>query len=114
MNSSQKWKTELEGLVDTLSERNGVRVMLRAFGMNDDQVPADLRSVLRDSAIQMIRNSIAHGAKSPSERLAQGKPDYMTITASLTQTEQGRVFMLRDDGEGLNQQAQNYLSPRFL
>lgn len=95
---------ELNDLVQTLSERNDVRVVLKTFGLEKDDIPDHLQEVVRESAIQMIRNSIAHGAKPPAARLAQGKPDYMTLTVSLTQTDDGHTFIVRDDGEGLNQE----------
>ncbi len=97
-------ENELQALVATVSERNGVRVVLRTFGLGAHDVPEQLQKVVRDSAIQMLRNSIAHGAKPPVERLAQGKPDYMTVTVSLTKTEEGYTFIVRDDGDGLNQE----------
>lgn len=102
--SGSALERELHGLVDTLAERNDVRVMLKTFGLGDDEVPEHLRGVLRESAIQMLRNSIAHGAKQPAERLAQGKPDYMTATVSLTKTDEGHTFIVRDDGNGLDQE----------
>ena len=102
--TGSKLEVELQGLVAMLAERNQVRVVLKTFGLGDDEVPEHLSSVLRDSAIQMLRNSIAHGAKSPAVRLAQGKPDYMTVTVSLTKTDAGHTFIIRDDGDGLDQE----------
>ncbi len=95
---------ELQGLVETLADRNDVRVILKTFGLGEGQVPEHLSGVLRESAIQMLRNSIAHGAKKPEERLAKGKPDYMTVTVSLTKTNEGHTFIVRDDGNGLDQE----------
>ncbi len=95
---------ELNDLVHTLAERNDVRVSLQTFGLGDGEVPEHLAKVVRESAIQMIRNSITHGAKEPAERLAQGKADFMTLVVSLTETAQGHTFIVRDDGDGLNQE----------
>ena len=94
----------LYSLTDELSERRGVRVMLRTFGLNDDEVPDDLKDIVRSSAVQLIRNSIVHGGLSPQQRLEQGKTDYLTIVVSLTKTERGYSLLVRDDGEGLNEE----------
>ena len=95
---------ELQDLVSSIAERNQVRVVLKTFGLGATEVPEYLTKVVRDSAIQMLRNSVAHGARPPAQRLASGKPDYMTVTVSLTPTPEGHTFMVRDDGEGLDQQ----------
>lgn len=95
---------ELHDLVASVSERNDVRAVLKTFGLSDGEVPEELAKVVRETAIQLIRNSIAHGTLQPAERVAQGKPDYITITASLTKTERGHIFIVRDDGEGLDQE----------
>lgn len=101
--SGSALEQELQSLLDTLATRNDVRVVLKTFGLGEGEVPDHLAKILRDSAIQMLRNSVAHGAKKPAERLVQGKPDYMTVTVSLTRTDEGYTFMVRDDGDGLNQ-----------
>ncbi len=93
---------ELGQLVDSLAERSGVRVVLKAFGLEPEQVPDHLSKTIRDTSIQLIRNSVAHGALAPEQRLAAGKPDYLTITVSLTETSEGHTLIVRDDGEGLD------------
>lgn len=94
----------LYSLTDELSERRGVRVMLKTFGLKDDEVPEDLQDVVRSSAVQLIRNSIVHGGLPPQQRLEQSKTDYLTIVVSLTKTERGYSLLVRDDGEGLNEE----------
>jgi len=94
----------LYSLVDELSDRRGVRVLLKTFGLGDDEVPADLQDIVRSSAVQLIRNSIVHGGLAPQERLEQSKTDYLTIVVSLTETERGHSLLVRDDGEGLNEE----------
>ena len=52
-----------------------------------------------------MRNSVAHGALAPSERLAQGKTNYLNLAVSFTQTDQGSTLTVRDDGQGLDAEA---------
>ena len=100
--SASGLKAELQNLVSTLSQRNDVRVHLTAFGLEEGDIPEELKTVVRDSAIQLVRNSVAHGALTPAERLAQGKTDYLNLTVSFTHTEQGHTLIVRDDGQGLD------------
>jgi len=94
----------LYNLANELSERRGVRVLLRTFGLGDDEVPDDLKDIVRSSAVQLIRNSIVHGGLTPKARLEQSKNDYLTIVVSLTKTDKGHSLLIRDDGEGLNEE----------
>ncbi|GAA6139110.1 hypothetical protein NBRC116583_28570 [Arenicella sp. 4NH20-0111] len=97
-------ENELDQLVTTLSERNNVRVVLKTFGLGDGDVPEELAKVVRDASIQLLRNCVTHGAKPPEYRLAQSKPDYMTAVVSLTKTDEGHTLIVRDDGDGLDQE----------
>lgn len=94
----------LYNLADELSERRGVRVNLRTFGLGNDEVPEHLKEVVGSAAVQLIRNSVVHGGLSPEERLKQSKTDYLSIVVSLTETEKGHSLLVRDDGEGLNEE----------
>ncbi|HEY9649576.1 MAG TPA: response regulator, partial [Coleofasciculaceae cyanobacterium] len=52
--------------------------------------------------LHLIRNAYDHGLESPTERVAQGKPEQGTITLSLQR--QGNLFQLelKDDGGGID------------
>jgi len=91
-------------LTDELSERRGVRVHLRTFGLGDDEVPENLKEVVGSTAVQLIRNSVVHGGKPPEERLKQNKADYLSIVVSLTETDKGYSLLVRDDGDGLDEE----------
>lgn len=95
-------------LTESVSERNGKRAHLNAYGLNEDDLSANVsserQSDLQSIAVQLVRNSIVHGALSPDERLAKGKSDFINITTSLTNTENGHVLIVRDDGEGFDNQ----------
>lgn len=93
---------ELQDLVQTVADRNGVKVRLQTLGL--ESVPQQHAKVIRDSSIQFLRNSVAHGARSPEERVANGKPEYMTVKMVVQANENGHTLLIRDDGEGLNRQ----------
>jgi len=90
-------------LAEELSERRGVRVHLKTFGLGDDEVPEDIKDVIGSAAVQLIRNSVVHGGLSPQQRLQKNKADYLSIVVSLTETDKGYSLLIRDDGEGLNE-----------
>lgn len=94
----------LYDLVAQLEKRRNVSVNLRTAGLADDQVPADLREVLSSTAIQLIRNSIAHGAQPAEQRAAQNKPEALNILVSLSKTDKGYTLTTRDDGNGLDEE----------
>lgn len=59
--------------------------------------------LVRDTLIQLVRNSIAHGIETPTERAAAGKPAVARLELrGLPRSDDGLVgFALRDDGAGL-------------
>jgi chemosensory pili system protein ChpA (sensor histidine kinase/response regulator) len=50
----------------------------------------------------LLRNAVAHGLESPSERIAKGKPEIGEITIDAQQVGNEVVLTLSDDGNGLN------------
>jgi PAS domain-containing protein len=62
------------------------------------------QELVRDTLIQLVRNSLAHGIETPSERLAAGKPAAARLEIhGLPRSEDGLVgLVLRDDGAGLD------------
>jgi len=95
----------LNDLARTVSERNDKRAHLTTFGLTLEQLPESLQEPIQSMAVQLVRNSIVHGASSPEERLSAGKTDYINITTSLNQTDDAYNLLVRDDGEGFDNQA---------
>lgn len=62
------------------------------------------QELVRDSLIQLVRNSLAHGVETPAARLAAGKPAAARLEINgLPRSEDGLVgLVLRDDGAGLD------------
>ncbi len=50
----------------------------------------------------LIRNAVAHGIESPSQRLEKGKPETGRIELSVRQEQNDIVIEMHDDGRGLN------------
>ncbi len=96
---------QLQQLASELSSRRDVRVNLNTFGLQENEVPEAYRDVVASSAVQLLRNSIAHGYSSPEQRIANGKSDFLNVAASLVQTENELRFVIRDDGQGIDQEA---------
>lgn len=95
----------LHDLAKTVSERNDKRAHLSSFGLNLDQLPETLQEPMQSMAVQLVRNSVVHGALLPEERMKAGKTDYINISTSLNQTDDAYVLLVRDDGEGFDNQA---------
>jgi len=98
----------LHDLANKVAGRNGKRAHLSAYGLSDGDWPKSFgekqKESLKSIAVQLVRNSIVHGALTPQERLAKGKSDFINIAASLSENENCHVLLIRDDGEGLDNQ----------
>lgn len=78
----------------------GVDLMLRGF--NKPIVP-QLSNVLYPVAVQLIRNSIAHGIESKVTRENLKKPNHGRISISLSNDQHGNYrFLFEDDGRGFD------------
>jgi two-component system chemotaxis sensor kinase CheA len=91
-------------MVRDLSQNLGKEVELILEGTSV-RLDKKILEELRDPLIHLIRNSIDHGAESPDERAAKGKPRKGRIWISGRQ-EGGKVLIsVQDDGKGLDRQA---------
>jgi len=100
--------TVLYDLANKVASRNGKRAHLSAYGLSDGDWPQSFGEAQKESlksiAVQLVRNSVVHGALTPQERLAKGKSDFINIAASLSENGASHVLTIRDDGEGLDNQ----------
>ena len=97
-------KDPLQNLVATVAERTGKRAVLASYGMQDDAIPSGIAESVNSIAVQLIRNSIVHGCLEPEQRVAAGKSDFINITTSFFETDDGYQLIVRDDGEGFDEQ----------
>ena len=59
-------------------------------------------TLLRDIAVQLLRNAVAHGVEPPALRRAAGKPDEGKVEVQLLRQENEWTLSVRDDGAGLS------------
>jgi len=105
-NTYSELEKPLHNIVSTLCERTDKRASLLTYGFDEQtEIPEQLADVMVSSSVQFIRNSIIHGGLLPQARLAQNKTDFLNIVASVTNSEKGYTLIVRDDGEGLDEEA---------
>lgn len=60
--------------------------------------------LLREIAVQLMRNAVVHGVESPMLRRAAGKPEEGQVEVQLTRSETEWALSVKDDGAGLSAQ----------
>jgi two-component system, chemotaxis family, sensor kinase CheA len=65
-------------------------------------LPADAGHLLREIAVQLIRNAVVHGVEMPQVRTTGGKTAEGKVEAQLTRGETEWTLSVRDDGGGLS------------
>ncbi|MEO6016169.1 MAG: ATP-binding protein [Polaromonas sp.] len=66
-------------------------------------MPAEKMDLVREIAIQLLRNAVVHGIETPSARASAAKASEGQVAANLTRDESGQwLLSVRDDGAGLN------------
>ncbi|HSV44868.1 MAG TPA: ATP-binding protein, partial [Ramlibacter sp.] len=58
--------------------------------------------LVREIAVQLLRNAVSHGIEVPNTRLSLGKPAEGRLDVQLMRTETEWVLSVRDDGAGLS------------
>ncbi len=95
--------TPLLSLARTLAAGLGKNVEIDAAGFASAQLPAPLRSLVKDVLIQLVRNSLAHSIETPPQRLLAGKLPAGQLGIRGAFAEDGRwQLTYRDDGRGLD------------
>jgi two-component system, chemotaxis family, sensor kinase CheA len=99
----QALRTTLTQLAGEVSAACGKRVSASVQMDSAPDLPADKLDLLREVAIQLVRNAVVHGVEMPSAREAAGKPPEGRLAVNLTRDEGGQwQLSVRDDGAGLN------------
>jgi len=86
------------------AQRAGKNVRLEVEP-NGIEVPHALAGVLGGVFSHLLRNAIAHGIESETERQAAGKPGQGIVTISGVESEDGVSIRVADDGRGFNVEA---------
>ena len=96
-------RTTLTQLAGEVGSACGKRV---SASVQIDEAPdlsANKLDLLREVAIQLVRNAVVHGVETPSARQAAGKSPEGQVAVKLTREEGGQwQLSVRDDGAGLN------------
>jgi chemotaxis protein histidine kinase CheA len=71
------------------------------MGSQGDLPPAS-RDLVREMAVQLVRNAVAHGIESPVTRTASGKAPEGKVEVALTRADEEWTLAVRDDGGGLS------------
>jgi len=94
-------ESSLKSLTERIAGENSKQVKLNCQGL--ENVPKDYRRAIKDIAIQMVRNCVAHGIESPDERRGAGKGAAGLITIKFEDRgAEGYEFICQDDGRGLS------------
>ncbi len=82
----------------------GKRVRFEAKG-GDVRLEAELLAQVQRALLQAVRNAVAHGIESPTERVSAQKSAEGVVTVDVYRQGDRLVFACRDDGRGLDQDA---------
>ncbi len=94
-------ESSLKSLASRVAGEQSKQVQLACSGL--DGVPKQYRRAVKDIAIQMVRNCIAHGIELPSERSNASKDAAGTIVIKFeSRGNEGYEFVVQDDGRGLS------------
>jgi len=94
--------TLLAGLAGEVARDCGKKVVPAiAMGALAD-LPPDQADLVRETAVQLLRNAVTHGLEAPVTRGDNGKAEAGRVSAQLTRSEAEWVLTVRDDGAGLS------------
>jgi two-component system, chemotaxis family, sensor kinase CheA len=94
-------ESALHAMTEHAAQSHNKSVALACEGLAD--VPAAYQGVVKNVAIQLIRNAVVHGIESPEERAAAGKPAVGQLTLRFERREDRSYSVsFDDDGRGLD------------
>ena len=91
----------LQQLTLRVADENHKEASLQCMGF--DTVPDEYRRIVKDIAVQAVRNSIVHGIESTTDRLGTGKPAQGQLKLIFQELgDAGYKLIAEDDGQGLS------------
>jgi two-component system chemotaxis sensor kinase CheA len=91
----------LQQLAARVANENNKEAALQCMGF--DTVPDEYRRIVKDIAVQAVRNSIVHGIESTTDRLGAGKPTQGQLKLIFQELgDAGYKLIAEDDGQGLS------------
>ena len=99
---SESFVDNLERLMTRIANDHGKQVKLVSDLRLLNDLPQKIQKELKEIAVQLLRNAIAHGIEPVQERVKKGKKPRGNIHISLHTTPEGAYeFSMMDDGHGL-------------
>jgi two-component system chemotaxis sensor kinase CheA len=100
--SGESMNTALGRLAADVARDAGKQVQptIAVGGIAD--LPQEQADLVREIAVQLLRNAIVHGVEAPATRAASGKAEAGKVNVQLTRGETEWVLSVRDDGAGLS------------
>jgi two-component system chemotaxis sensor kinase CheA len=96
--------TPLERAARDAARTLGKRVLFTGQG-GDVRLDAQVLGPIQGALLQVVRNAVAHGIETESERRAAGKPPEGRITLEVVRRGGRVAFLCRDDGRGVDLEA---------
>lgn len=91
----------LQQLTARVANENNKEASLQCMGF--DTVPDEYRRIVKDIAVQAVRNSIVHGIESTADRRTAGKPAHGQLKLIFQELgDAGYKLIAEDDGQGLS------------
>jgi two-component system, chemotaxis family, sensor kinase CheA len=91
----------LEQLTARVASENNKEAALQCMGF--DTVPDEYRRIVKDIAVQAVRNSIVHGIETTTDRLGAGKATQGQLKLIFQELgDAGYKLIAEDDGQGLS------------
>jgi two-component system, chemotaxis family, sensor kinase CheA len=92
--------TALQQLAERVAHENGKEARVQCAGL--DQVPEEYRRIVKDIAIQAVRNAVVHGIEPAAARATAGKPALGVVRIEFRNAgDAGFKLSVEDDGQGL-------------
>jgi two-component system, chemotaxis family, sensor kinase CheA len=89
----------LQQLADRVASEYGKEAQVQCNGL--DLVPEEYRRIVKDIAIQGVRNAVVHGIEPAAVRVAAGKSPRGMVRLDFRHVGEGFKFSVEDDGQGL-------------
>jgi len=89
----------LQQLAGRVAAEHGKQAQVRCNGL--DLVPEEYRRIVKDIAIQGVRNAVVHGIEPAAVRVAAGKSPQGMVRLDFRNVGEGFKFSVEDDGQGL-------------
>lgn len=91
---------QLTRLAQRIAAEHDKAVSLECLGF--EAIPVAYRRLVKDVAVQAVRNAVVHGIEPKAVRATLGKPPSGAIKLNFQQAAEGYKFTIEDDGQGLS------------